>query len=363
MTTLRDIFTAFAPEYLERYPHLPTAHRQVISAIQHCRSGSYGHSLSQCPHWERQHHVQHSCGNRPCPQCQQPKTQQWLQHHLDTQLPGPHFLLTFTVPETLRPFIRSHQRLAYHALVQASATALKRLAQDERFGGPALPGFTGVLHTWGRQLQYHPHIHYIVPGGGLSKDRTGWLPSRTNFFVPVKALAPIYRALFKEAMQHAGLLAHIDPQGWTLPWNVHSQAQPHGSSAFTYRAPSVFKVAISNRRLVGLMDRTVTVTSRTVGSARLRTTPLDVMEFLRRFLQHVLPEGLVKVRHFGLLHASCAVPLATVRLMMGQGHPREDQPPRRTPPPPRVGHCPTCGVPMHVVMRVWTSPKTFADTS
>jgi hypothetical protein len=247
--------------------------------------------------------------------------------------------------------------------LQASATALKRLAHDERFVGTDLPGFTGVLQTWGRQLQDHPHIHDLVPGGGRAKDRTGWLPSRANCFVPVKALAPISRALFKEAMQPAGLLAHIDPQVWTLPWHVHSQAQPHGSAACTSLAPSVCKVAISNRRIVGLMDRTVTFTSRKVGSARLRTTQLDVMAFLRRFLPHILPEGVVKVRHFGVLHASCAVPLATIRLMMGQGHPREDQPPRRTPPPPRAGHCPTCGVPMHVVMRVWTSPKTFADTS
>jgi hypothetical protein len=245
--------------------------------------------------------------------------------------------------------------------LQASATALTRLAHDERFVGTDLPGFTGVLQTWGRQLQYHPHLHAMVPGGGLAKDRTGWLPSRANFFVPVKALAPISRALCKEAMQHAGLLEHIAPQGWTLPWNVHRQAQLHGSSAFTSRAPSVCKVALANRRIVGLMDRTVTCTSRKVGSARLRTTQLDVMEFLRRFLPHVVPEGCVTVRHVGVLHASGAVPLATIRLMMGQGHPREDQPPRRT--PPRVGHGPTCGVPRHGVMRVWTSPKACADTS
>ncbi len=363
MTTLRAIFTAFAPEYLERYPHLPTSHRQVISAIQHCQSGHYGHSLYQCHTCEGQHRVHHSCGNRHCPQCQQHKTQQWLQHHLEKQLPGPHFLLTFTVPETLRPFIRSHQRLAYQAMFQASATALKRLATDERFIGTDLPGFTGVLHTWGRQLQYHPHIHYIVPGGGLSADRTTWRPSRANFFVPVKALSPIYRALFKDAMHHAGLLEHIEPQVWTIPWNVHSQAKHHGHSAFTYLAPYVFKVAISNHRLVSLRDRTVTFTYRKVGSARLRTTHLDVMEFLRRFLQHVLPDGFVKVRHFGLLHASCAVPLATVRLLMGQAHPSEGQPPPRTPPPPRVARCPTCGVPMHVVMRVWTSRTALVDTS
>ncbi len=362
MTTLRDIFTAFAPEYLERYPHLPLAHRKVISAIQQCQSGHYGHSLYQCHSCGEHHRVNHSCGNRHCPQCQQHKSQQWLQHHLERQLPGPHFLLTFTVPETLRPFIRSHQRLAYHAMFNASSLALKRLAKDERFIGTDLPGFLGVLHTWGRQLQYHPHIHYIVPGGGLSKDRTTWRPSRANFFVPVKALSPIYRALFKEDMRQAGLLEHINPQVWTIPWNVHSQAQPHGHSAFTYLAPYVFKVAISNSRIVSLKDRTVTFTYRKVGSARLRTAHLDVMEFLRRFLQHVLPDGFVKVRHFGFLHASCAIPPATIRLMMVQGHPRDDQPPQRKPPQPLAVRCPTCGAPMRVVMRLWTSNNGFVDT-
>ena len=362
MTTLRDIFTAFAPEYLERYPHLPLAHRKVISAIQQCQSGHYGHSLYQCPNCGGQHRVNHSCGNRHCPQCQQHKTRQWLQHHLEKQLPGPHFLLTFTVPETLRPFIRSHQRIAYQAMFQASATALKRLANDERFLGTDLPGFTGVLHTWGRQLQYHPHIHYIVPGGGLSKDRTTWRPSRANFFVPVKALSPIYRALFQEDMRQAGLLAHINPQVWTIPWNVHSQAKHNGHSAFTYLAPYIFKVAISNHRLVSLKDRTVTFTYRKVGSARLRTAHLDGMEFLRRFLQHVLPDGFMKVRHFGFLHASCAIPPATIRRMIGQAHPLDGPPPPRTPPPPRVACCPTCGAPMRVVMRLWTSHSGFVDT-
>jgi Putative transposase/Transposase zinc-binding domain len=363
MTTLRDIFTAFAPEYLERYPHLPTAHRKVISALQHCQSGHYGHSLYQCPSCGGQHRVNHSCGNRHCPQCQQHTTQQWLTRHLDTQLPGPYFLLTFTVPEPLRPFIRAHQRLAYQGMFHASSAALKRLATDERFIGTDLPGFTGVLHTWGRQLQYHPHLHDIVPGGGLSKDRMTWLSSRTNFFVLVKALSPIYRAFFKEAMAQAGLLTPIDPQVWAIPWNVHSQANHHGSSAFTYLAPSVFKVALSNRRIVSLADRTVTFTYRKVGSARLRTAHLDVMEFLRRFLQHVLPDGFQKVRHFGFLHASCTLSLATIRRLIVQGSSGKDQPSPRKPPFPRVARCPTCGAPMALVMRVWASPRAFVDTS
>jgi len=222
MTPLREICTAFAPEYLERYPTLPTAHRKVISAIQHCRSGHYGHSLSQCPSCGEKHRVNHSCGNRHCPQCQQHTTQQWLSQHLEKQLPGPHFRITFAVPETRRPCIRSRPRIAYQAMFKASSEALKRLAQDERCIGTDLPGCLGVLHTWGRQLQYHPHIHYIVPGGGLSKDRDAWRPSRANFFVPVKALSPIYRALWKEEMRTAGLLEHSDPQVWHTPWNVHS---------------------------------------------------------------------------------------------------------------------------------------------
>jgi hypothetical protein len=157
MTTLRDLFTTFAPESLECYPHLPLAHRKVISALQQCHSGHYGHSLYQCQSCGEHHRVKHACGHRHCPQCQQHKTQQWLHHHRDKQLPGPPFLLTFTVPETLRPFLRSHQRLAYHALFTASSLALKGLAKDERGIGTELPGFTGVLHTWGRQLHYHRH--------------------------------------------------------------------------------------------------------------------------------------------------------------------------------------------------------------
>src|SRR5262249_39442408 len=149
----------------------------------------------------------------------------------------------------------------------------------------------------------------------------------------------------------------------TIPWNVHSQARHQSHSAFTYLAPSVLKVAISNHRLVSLQDRTITFTYRKVGSTRLRTAHLDVMEFLRRFLQHVLPEGFQKVRHFGFLHASCPVPLATSRQLIGPGHPRTGQPSPRTSSPPCAPCCPTCGTPMGVVMRIWTSPSAVVDTS
>jgi Putative transposase/Transposase zinc-binding domain len=221
-----------------------------MSAIHPCQSGPYGHSLSPCPRWSEHHRVQHSCGNRHCPQCQQPTTQPWLPPPLDTPRPGPHVLLPCTVPATRSPCLRSQQRLASQALWQASATARTRLATDERCLGTALPGCTGVLHTWGRQLPYHPHIHSIVPGGGRSKDRTTWQPSRANCCVPVQARSPLSRAICKADMRQAGLLESIDPQVWTLPWNVHSRAHHHGHSACTSLAPSVCPGAIANHRLV-----------------------------------------------------------------------------------------------------------------
>jgi hypothetical protein len=363
MTTISDIFNAFAPEYLERYPNLPTSHQKTMSAIRNCRSGHDGHSLYQCQSCGGQHRVNHACGNRHCPQCQHHKTQQWLQHQLDKQLPGPHFLITFTVPETLRPVIRSHQHLAYQAMFKASSTALKRLAQDERFIGTNLPGFTGILHTWGRQLQYHPHIHYIVPGGGLSEDRTTWLTSRANFYVHVKALSPIYRAIFKQEMAQASLVDEIDPQVWNIPWNVHSRANPNSATSLKYLAPYVFKVAISNRRIVSLHERTVTFTYRKPGSARPRTTSLDVIEFIRRFLQHVLPPGFMKVRHFGLMNANCAVHTDTIRQMISRHISTTCKPPPAQADPPTTFYCPDCGGPLRVVTRVLPFHAAFFDTS
>jgi hypothetical protein len=207
-----------------------------------------------------------------------------------------------------------------------------------------------------------PPIHSIGPGGGRAADRTTWLPSRANCLVPVTALSPIYRALCKAERGQAGLLESIAPQGWTSLWHVHSRAQPHGHSACTSLAPAVCKVAIATRRIVGLTDRTVPCTSRNVGRTRPRTAPLDGLEGLRRFLPHVWPDGLQKVRHFGVLHASCAVPRAPIRLRLGQGPSSDDLAPQRQPPPRPAARGPICGAPMPVVMRLGTSPRALVDT-
>lgn len=203
----------------------------------------------------------------------------------------------------------------------------------------------------------------MVPGGGLAADRAAWVPSRATCVVPVNARSPLSRALCTEAIPQAGLRAYIAPAVWPLPGNVPSQAKHHGHSAGTSLAPAVFTGASSKRRLVSRTDRTVTCTSRTVGSARPRTTRLDAIELLRRFLQHGLPDGLMTVRHCGLLHASGAIPLATSRLMVVHGQSREGTPMRVVSPPPRVALCPACGVPRRVVLRLWTSPRDVVETS
>ena len=197
MGAITNIFRTFAPEYLQRFPNLPEQHKKVIDAIINCRSGNFGVAVYRCEGCEKIHYIDRSCGNRHCPQCQYHKSRDWLESQLSRRLPGEHFMLTFTMPEQIRPFCRSHQRAAYEALFKAASQSIKKLARDPRHIGADLPGFTGVLHTWGRQLQYHPHLHFIVPAGGLSKNRKKWLTAGNDFYLPVRALSKIFKAKFK----------------------------------------------------------------------------------------------------------------------------------------------------------------------
>jgi hypothetical protein len=363
MGAIAEIFRAFGPLYLERFPHLPTAHRRVMDAILQCRSGELGSTLYQCSDCGAAHWVGRACGNRHCPQCQAHKTRQWFDTQLERRLPGPYFLLTFTVPQPLRPFLRSHPRVGYNALFHASAGALKTLARDPRHIGTDLPGFTGVLHTWGRQLPFHPHIHYLVPGGGLSPDRDRWLPSREDFYLPVRALSPIYRAKFKDRMRREGLLAKIDPQVWRIDWNVDCEPAGDGEHALGYLARYVFRVAISDPRVVGFSvpDHTVTFRYRPSEGGPEQSTALDAFEFLRRYLQHVLPSGFMKVRHFGFLNPNCAVPLEQIRSLIHRAT-GASLPPAPPPTDDRPAcYCPDCGAALVYVRTVLATGPPLLD--
>src|SRR5574341_106459 len=252
MGVLQAIFRTHGPQYLARFgAAMPRAHKKVLRALMDCRSPAAGAVLYRCEGCGEHHLVPRCCGNRHCPGCQQHKAYAWLERQLERRLPTHHFLLTFTVPEGLRVFLRRHQRIGYGALFEASAGAIKRLAADPKRLDADTPGFLGVLHTWGRQLQYHPHIHYVVPGGALSSQDRQWHPARPGFYLPVRALSRVFRAQFRDAMGEAGLLGEIPPEVWRVDWNVNCQAVGDGAASIAYLARYVFKVAISEHRIVG----------------------------------------------------------------------------------------------------------------
>ena len=314
MGTIADIFREHGPEYLETYQEsIPSNHRKVIKSIIDCRTEVYGVNVYTCEQCGKSQVIFRSCGNRHCPTCQNHKARQWLERQLNRKLPGHHFMVTFTVPRQLRRFMRSHQRIAYAALFAASSAALKKLSADEEFVGGDCPGFFGVLHAGGRQLEYHPHIHYIVPGGAFDKESGNWHSSRVDFYVPVSALSKIFRAKFLDEVRKAGLFDQIDPIVWNIDWNVNCQAVGSSEGCLKYLAPYVFKVAITDSRIVKVENRKVTFRYKKQKSSRWRTMTLEVMEFIRRYLQHVLPTGFMKIRYYGFMGSGSSVTLDDIR--------------------------------------------------
>ena len=348
-------------------PPCPWRTSKVLRDIAACRTGELGMVVYRCADCGQTHATGRSCGDRHCPSCRRDKAEAWLEKQTDRLLPCPYFLVTFTLPAGLRDVARAHQRVVYSALFEASSEALRTLAADPKYVGTDRLGFFGVLHTWGRTLEYHPHVHYVVPGGGLSADGTRWLPSRADFRVPVKALSILFRGKFRDLLGRAGLLESVDPSVWHRDWVVHSQPAGDGRESLRYLAPYVFRVAIGDHRIVSCDDGRVTFTYRRVGSKRQRKMTLEATEFLRRFLQHVLPSGFQKVRSYGFLSPACAVGLELVRWLIALRagltyvlRLRGDGP--ASAPPPAPG-CPACG---GVLVRLGfvpaASPSVF-DTS
>ena len=292
------------------------------------------------------------------PQCQNDKAQEWLDAQQGLLLPVPYFMLTFTLPGALNEIVRSNQSLLYNLLFRVSAAATQHLAKDARYVGGQI-GMVGILHTWGRNLAYHPHIHYLVPAGGLAADSHTWLPARQDFLLPVKALSKIFRGKFRQALQKTALFAQIPPKVWEQDWVVHCKPVGNGRTALMYLAPYVFRVAagkehrISNRRLVSLENGQVTFRYRTTDTGQLKLCTLSAEAFIHRFLQHVLPKGFVKVRYFGFFAPGCHKRLVALRQQLEQKYPEnlgesETVPEllSNAPTPEAKLCCPSCGQPL-----------------
>jgi len=300
VTELADIFRQYGPNYRARFAdRMPPSHLQALRDIERCRTAALGGQVYHCPDCQETIYRYHSCRNRHCPKCQNGKAAAWLSAQQDLLLPVPYFMLTFTLPQELRSLARAHQQRFYHILFRASANATRKLAADARFIGGQI-GMVGVLHTWGRNLCYHPHVHYLVPCGGLSPDGQTWLPGNSDFLLPVKALGKVCRAKFRTALRKTDFFDQIPAAVWQQDWVVHAQPVGDGRTALKYLARYVFRVAISNHRILKLENGQVTFRYQDTQTGKIKQCTLVATEFMRRFLQHVLPKGFVKVRYYGL---------------------------------------------------------------
>ena len=198
--------------------------------------------------------------------------------------------------------------------------ALKKLAKDKRFMGSTQIGYLAVLHTWGSMLQYHPHIHLVVPGGAVSEKGDSWLPSRQDLFVHTKPLALIFKAKFRDTMKKARLFEQIDPSLWNLQWVIDSQAVGQGQNSLRYLSRYVFRVAISNNRIKSIENQTIQFQYKDRQKKKWKTMSLDAMEFIRRFLQHVLPNGFMKIRHYGFLNPNSRFSIENLRELISLIH-------------------------------------------
>ena len=304
MTELAEVFRRYGSQYLTKYgDKIIPRHLQAMRDIQRCRTEELGGHVYHCPKCDEDHYLYHSCRNRHCPKCQHDRGQEWLEKQKELLLPAPYFLLTFTLPASLRRIVRSNQSIFYNLFFRISAAATQKLVCDPRFVGGKI-GMVGVLHTWGRNLVYHPHIHYLVPGGGLTPDGRNWLPGRNSFLLPVKALSRIFRAKFREALQKTDFFNDIPKDVWGQEWVVHCKPVGDGQNALKYLSAYVFRVAISNSRILKTTDGKVTFRFKDTQTGKTRFCTLAAGEFIRRFLQHVLPRGFVKVRYYGLFSHS-----------------------------------------------------------
>lgn len=357
MITLSDILHLYGQAYLDKYSDkMPYIHKQAFRNILHCRTEIMGGQAYYCDNCEQYRYSYHSCGDRNCNKCQNDKAKEWLSKTTQLLLPVTHFLITFTMPDILRKLARANQVLFYNILFQAASTALQTLAWDSKYVGGRI-AMMAVLHTWTRTLNYHPHLHFIVPGGGLWDDSNQWLLSSDKFLVPVLALSKLFRAQMQKLIKkHALELYNTIPHElWNQKWVVHSKAVGTGEKALQYLSEYVFRPAITNSRILS-MDPSGEITFNYIDSKThlKKTMKLPSEEFIRRYIQHVLPKGFVKVRYFGLFSNTSRKLLAEVKESLPQSNYNNTKDTKIESPEgesktQRIIICPHCNKPMRII--------------
>jgi len=385
-----DVLREHSAEFLKRQRRsVGQDERRVIRDLIRCRTPELGGHKRRCGKCGHEKISYNSCRNRHCPKCQASARAEWLEKEAAHLLDVEYFHVVFTIPRELNPLALSNKRALYGALFAASSQTLKTIARDPKHLGAEI-GFLSVLHTWGQNLQFHPHVHCVVPGGGISPDGSRWVACRKRFFLPVRVLSRLFRRRFTERLdvlyasgklRLEGPLAHLkNPAAWAAflqclrkkDWVVYSKP-PFGGPAHVlkYLARYTHRVAISNRRLLSLSDDgQVSFRWKDYANGnRKRVMTLDAGEFIRRFLLHVLPRGFVRIRHYGFLsNRSRSEKLARIRGLLGDLPAEEDAP---TTASPRViiepveclttkthdtQPCPRCGTKGFAIVERFSAP-------
>jgi len=333
-----EVFRRYGAAYRQQHAgSLSRGQRRVMSAIELCRTAALGGHLEQCDCCGHQRPAYHSCRNRHCPKCQSLARAQWLEDRQAELLPVEYFHVVFTVPEEIAALAYQNKEVVYGILFRATAETLRTLAADPQHLGAEI-GFFAVLHSWGQNLLHHPHLHCVVPGGGLAPDGKRWIACRPGFFLPVNVLSCLFRRLFLDYLQAAfeqgqrhffsSLERLRDPHAFAhylaplrqIDWVVHAKP-PFGGpeQVLNYLGRYTHRVAISNNRLLDIEDGKITFRWKDYRhNDRPRVMTLEADEFIRRFLLHVLPDGFQRIRHYGFLaHRYRKAKLALCRQLLG----------------------------------------------
>lgn len=308
---MQQVMDRFLTPYRQHH-RLSPQQSKVIGSIRACRTKALGGQLVHCDHCGFEQHRYHSCRNRHCPQCQQRATQQWCDQQLQHVLPVDYFHLVFTVPHELNGWVQLHPEVIYRVLFHAVWSTLKTFGADQkRLHGEM--GMTAILHSWGQNLFRHVHLHCLVPGGALSHDQCQWYPARSTYLFPVKALSRVYRARMVSGLRRAwqaNQLSRVTSddvdamlnQLMSKDWVVYSKATlHHAQTVVKYLSRYTHKIAMSNHRLLAMDDKHVVFRWHDYRDGKKKSLSLDGKEFVRRFLLHVLPNGLMRIRHYGFL--------------------------------------------------------------
>ncbi len=324
---IADIFRNFGPAWRRANAgHISLAQLKVMSAIEACRTEALGGHVAACTKCNHQHIAYNSCKNRHCPKCQGPAARDWMAARADDLLPVEYFHMVFTLPTQITTIAYWNKKAVYNLLFKASVETLTTIAADPRHLGAKI-GMTSVLHTWGSALTHHPHVHIIVPGGGLSVDGSKWIACRPGFFLPVRVLSRLFRRLFRrlfleglmvlhqtgkltffgelEGLKEASAFSRYLAPLRKAEWVVYAKPPFGGPEAvLAYLSRYTHRVAISNSRLIGADAETVAFKwkdYRSKNGDRQKVMRLATGEFIRRFLIHVLPDGFHRIRHYGFL--------------------------------------------------------------